>query len=74
MKRSRADRIHAGLRWAQEKGAIRSYYCSSPDGRRRWVVEGVGFAERVWTTREAEAFVLGVTEGRTTALLEGGSS
>jgi hypothetical protein len=33
-------------------------------------VEGLGFTDRVFTTREAEAFVLGAAEGRTTGLLD----
>lgn len=67
---NRTDRIHARLAWCEQKGIIRSHYSSSPDGRRRWVVEGVGFTERVFSTPEVEAFLLGATEGRTTGLLD----
>jgi hypothetical protein len=68
----RVDRIRKALAWCEAKGIVRSWYSYSPgDGRgKRWVVEGVGFADRTYTTREAEAFVLGASEGRTTGILD----
>lgn len=68
--KGRVDRIRAGLDWAEKKGIIRSWYGQTGMPGRRWVVGGVGFSTRVWNTHEVEAFLLGASEGRTSALLE----
>jgi len=57
---SRRARIHRGLRWAEEQGLIRSWYAGSGDHGTRWVVEGVAFTERVWSTSQVEAFLTGL--------------
>jgi len=65
-REDRAERIRKQLRTAEEAGAIRSWYVYSPGDRRgtRWIVEiGGSFAERSFSTTEAEAFALGATVG-----------
>jgi hypothetical protein len=49
----RFDHIRLGL---EADPRVTDHYCYAPDGERRWVVWGRGW-ERVFTTREAEAFL-----------------
>lgn len=66
---SRAEQISTALELAQHAGHVSSWYSYSPgDSRgRRWVV-ATGALERVYSTREAEAFVHGLeAEARASA-------
>jgi hypothetical protein len=57
---SRTDEINRLLMHARRGGVVGDWIVSSPAGRTRWNVWGPGY-ERVFTTRELEAFLLGVT-------------
>lgn len=63
MTATRKGRIHAGLEDCEARGIIRSYYAQGGMPGLRWVLEGVGFHTRVYTTNEVEAFLLGASEG-----------
>ena len=67
---TRHERIRMSLRWAQSKGIIRGWYSQSAMPGVRWTLEGVGFHTRVYTSTEVEAFLLGASEGRSSALLK----
>ena len=61
--KGRHDRIYLQLRDLESKGVIRDHQSGSPDGRRRYSIQGYGFADRVLNTVEVEAFILGASEG-----------
>lgn len=53
---ARPNYIRSALDAAECRGIVRSWYCSAPDGRRRWVVEWAGpLSTRVYSTSEAES-------------------
>lgn len=48
--------VRAALDRAMADGLVHGWYCYSPDGRRRWVVEWCApLSTRVYSTREAES-------------------
>ena len=62
---TRNDRIATDLDSAQADGALRSWYCYSPEGERRWVLELAGFGTRSYSTREVEAYLTGHQQATT---------
>jgi hypothetical protein len=61
---NRRERIHKQLEYLERHGTVRSYYSSSPDGRRRWHIE-TALGSRSFSTLEVEAFIYGADAGRT---------
>lgn len=64
---TRHDRIRAQLDWAVEHSVIRSYMVQGDMPGKRWTLEGFGFSTRSYTTQEVEVFLLGASEGHTSA-------
>ncbi len=64
-KTSRADRIRGALDVALATERIRGYHSATGRPGRRWIIEmhegGGMFGSVVLTTKEAEAFVLGIS-------------
>lgn len=56
---NRRDRIAADLAAAEAEGTVTSWYAYAPGGGIRWVVDIRRVGTRVFTTREAEAFIIG---------------
>jgi hypothetical protein len=53
------------LNRAEREGIVRSWYCYSPDGARRWIVEWVApLGERSYSSREAWAVAEALTCAR----------
>lgn len=53
---TRSERIRAGL---DADGRVAAWYCCAPDPRYglRWVIWGDALPQRVYSTREVEAFL-----------------
>jgi hypothetical protein len=60
---TRDERIKRELWNIRKDGVIENWVVGSPAGRTKWNVWGRGW-ERTFTTREVEAFLVGVGAGR----------
>ena len=61
-KLSRKDRIITDLNIVLSRNDIHGWMLYSPDGRRRWVVNGYGW-ERTFTTADVETWLEGYYQG-----------
>lgn len=65
--RDRYERIKHQLEHCKTKGIIRDW--TAQGNPRRWVLIGIGFSDRSYSTSEVEIFLLGASEGRTSAYI-----
>lgn len=60
---TRDERIHYVLSLAVTAGRIDDYMVWSPDGRKRWSLNGLKYGNNVFSTKEAEAWCDGFVTG-----------